>query len=172
MKVMILANSLSAKWHLWKQGPLVWTWVTPVSISWILQPAVANRVFAPNTDFPPSFCACSSSCHTYIVHLLPALIQILLCFPALLEMLHTCTNIWHKHRKKHGIKHLYTQKHNDWTVILTWNPKPSSYAFTTKIAFLWAKSVWFARAQMYLSCKCCITAVLKRGGAVSPKQQT
>lgn len=58
------------------------------------------------------------SCHTYIVHLFPALIQILLCFPALLEMLHTRTRIWHKHREKHGIKHPYTHKHNDWTVAL------------------------------------------------------
>lgn len=68
--------------------------------------------------------------------------------------------------------HTETQRLGQWIfcqLTLTWNPKPSNYTLTTKIIFLWAMSVWFARAQMYLSCKCCITAVLKRGDAVFPQ---
>lgn len=116
MKLMILATNLFAKWHLWNWGPLVCPGVTPISISWIpperrVQPAVANRVFTPNTDSPPPplfFVPAPPSCHTYIVHLFPALLQILLCFPALLEMLHTCTHIWHKQEETWNKTSIYT----------------------------------------------------------------
>lgn len=92
LKFVILVKNPYAKRHLWKLGPLVCPGVTPGSIFWILperrvQLAAANRVFPPNADFCPT----PPSCHTYVVHLLPALIHILLCFPSFLEMLHTQT---------------------------------------------------------------------------------